>query len=246
MSATTPLDRRIGPDGDDGDPPRRGVPHRRLILATGVCVLVGAIVVWAVAFSALFGVRSIKVTGLHTLTSQQVITAAGISHGTPLLRLDTGAVQRRVEALPDVASASVSTSFPSTVTIAVTERVALGAVRVAAGYVLVDKTGDQYRTMPARPAGLPLFVVPPGTSSATTGGAVATVAVALGSQLRAQISSIQALDPQAITLLMSNGTVVAWGSADQSSLKARILAALLTHSTQQQIDVSDPAAPFTR
>ena len=222
------------------------MPHRRLILATGACVVVGAILVWAVAFSSLFGVRSIKVTGEQSLTPAQVIAAAGISHGTPLLRLDTGAVQRRVEALPDVASARVSTSFPSTVDISVTERVALGVVKAAAGYVLVDKSGVQYRTVSTRPAGLPLFVVPPGTSAATTGGAVATVALALGPQLRSQISSIQALDPQAITLLMDNGAVVAWGSAEQSSLKARILAALLPHSTQRQIDVSDPTAPFTR
>ena len=245
MSSTTFLSQRVG-DGDGGPPARRTVPHRRLILATGACVLVGAVIVWVVVFSSLFGVRSIKVAGTHDLTQAQVVDAAGISHGTPLVRLDTGAVQRRIERLPDVASASVSTSFPSTVDITIVERVPLGAVKVASGYVLVDKTGDQYRTVTARPAGLPLFVVPPGTSAATTGGAVATVAVALGSGLRSEIASIQALDPQAITLLMNNGTVVAWGSADQSSLKARILAALLPHSTQRQIDVSDPAAPFTR
>jgi cell division protein FtsQ len=245
MTTTTYLNQRL--DGDDGEPPvRRGVPHRGLILATAACVVVGALIVWLVAFSSLFGVRTVKVAGLQNLTSAQVIAAAGMSHGTPLVRLDVGAVQRRVEAMPDVASAHVSTSFPSTVSITVTERVAVGAIKVGGGYVLVDKTGDQYRTTTARPAGLPLFVVPPGTSSKTTGGAVATVAVALGAPLRAQVNSIQALDPQAITVLMANGTVVAWGSADQSTLKARIVVALLAHSGQHQIDVSDPSAPFTR
>ena len=242
---TTHVNVRV--DGDAGEPPvRRGVPRRSLILATVACLVVGALLVWLVAFSSVFGVRSIKVVGLQSLTSSQVVAAAGIAHGTPLLRLDTGAVQRRVEALPEVSSARVSTSFPSTVSISVTERVAVGAIKTSGGYVLVDKTGDQFRTLTSRPAGLPLFVVPPGTSSQTTGGAVATVAVALGPQLRAQVNSIQALDPEAITVLMTNGTVVAWGSAGQSELKARITLALLAHSGAHQIDVSDPSAPFTR
>jgi len=194
----------------------------------------------------MFGVRTVKVTGLHVLTSDQVIAAAGIKHGSPLIRLDTAAVQRRVEHLPDVASASVSRSFPSTVTITVVERVPVGVVKVSAGYVLVDKTGDQYRTVGKRPTTLPLFVVPPGTSSKTTGGAVATVAVALGPALRSSISSIQALDPEAITLLLKDGTVVAWGSATDNDLKARVLTPLLSRHGVQQVDVTDPSAPFTR
>lgn len=242
MSTTLSARRTSGGD----EPPVRTIPHRRLVLTTGVIVLAGALLGYLVFFSSVFGVRTVKVAGLHTLTAKQVTNAAGISHGSPLIRLDTAAVQRRVERLPDVASVTVNRSFPSTVTITVVERVPVGMVKVAGGYVLVDKSGDQYRTVPARPAGLPLFVVPPGTSSKTTGGAVATVAVALGATLRRSISSIQALDPQAITLLLNNSTVVAWGSPTQNDLKARVLTALLARHGGQQIDVTDPAAPFTR
>jgi hypothetical protein len=39
---------------------------------------------------------------------------------------------------------------------------------------------------------------------------------------------------------------VAWGSATQNSLKARVLVALLARPGQHQIDVTNPAAPFTR
>jgi cell division protein FtsQ len=63
--------------------------------------------------------------------------------------------------------------------------------------------------------------------------------------VRARISSIQALDPQAITLLMNNGRVVRWGSADRSGDKARILPALLQQHGSQ-LDVSDPDQPFLR
>ena len=234
-------------DSSDEPPSGRGsVPYRRLILTTAGVVVVGVVLAWLVFFSSVFGVRTIKVSGLHVLSPAQVITAAGISHGSPLIRLDTGSVERRVEALPDVASASVNTSFPSTVTITVVERVPVGVLKSSNGFVLVDRTGDQYRTVAARPVGLPLFVVPPGTSAKNTGGAVATVAVALGAQLRGEISSIQALDSQSITLLMSNGTVVAWGSATQNGLKAQVLGVLLRRHGQHQIDVTNPSAPFTR
>ena len=233
------------PTGGDEPPLGRRVPYRRLILTTAGVIVVGALLAYVVFFSSVFGVAKIKVTGLHVLAPAQVTRVAGISHGSPLIRLDTGAIQRRVESLPDVASARVSTSFPSTVTIEVTERVPVGVVKTDRGYVLVDKTGDQYRTVPRRPSNLPLFVVPAGTSAKNTGGAVATVAVALGAQLRTQISSIQALDPQAISLLMDNGTVVAWGSATRNELKATVLPQLLKHHPHQ-VDLTNPAAPFTR
>ena len=228
-----------------GDSPRRPALGRRLILgAAGALVLV-LVATWLVAFSPVFGVRTVTVRGTHLVTVGQVEAAAAIKHGTPLLRLDTAAVARRVEQLPEVDSAQVDTSFPSTVVITVTERVPVGYVKHGNGAVLVDASGDQYRTVSSVPKDLPLFVVPSGSDARTTGGAVATVAAALPSRIRAKVESIQALDPQAITLLLTDHRVVQWGSADRSAEKARVLAALLPRAVQQ-IDVTDPDQPFTR
>jgi len=230
----------------DADGTRRGVPHRKLILGTIAVVLVAAVGVWLVAFSSVFGVGDVVVHGEHQLSAQEVRSVADIADGTPLVRLDTDAVRARVAGLPDVAAVTVTTSFPSTVTITITERVALGVVSDASGgFMLVDRTGDQYRHVDRRPKHLPLFVVPSGTDARTTGGAVATVAAALPARIRARISSIQALDPQAITLLMHNGRVVRWGSAARSDDKARILPALLRQHGAQ-LDVTDPDQPFLR
>jgi cell division protein FtsQ len=224
---------------------RGSIPHRRMILTSAALLVVGVILVWLIAFSTVFGVRTVQVTGLHTLSAAQVLKVADVARGAPLIRLDTGAIEHRVEQLPDVASAKVSTSFPSTVRIAVTEQVAVGAVKVTGGYLLVDNTGFQFRTVTARPLVLPVFVLPSGSAARASGEAVATVATALGAALRSQMSSIQAFDPNAITLLLRDGRVVAWGSASDSATKARVLGALLKRPGHQ-FDLTNPAQPFSR
>lgn len=230
------------------DPPRflgrlRGAT--RSLIVAGAVVLVVAVLIWLVAFSSVFGVKTVTVRGTHTLTADQVRAVAKIADGTPLVRLDKAGVERRLESLPDLASATIGTSFPSTVVITVTERVAIGYVKQGGGFALVDRTGDQFRTTGSAPRNLPLFVVPSGSDSRTTGGAVATVASALPSDIRAKVNSIQALDPESITLLLTDQRVVQWGSADRSADKARILPALLERPGSQ-FDVTDPDQPFAR
>jgi len=225
---------------------REGIPHRKLILGGFAVVLVAAVGVWLVAFSSVFGVSTVAVHGVQSLSADRVRAVAKVSEGTPLVRLDTDAIRARVETLPDVASVTVSTSFPSTVTIDVTERVGLGVVRDATGgFMLVDRTGDQFRHVARRPAHLPLLVVPRGTDARTTGGAVATVAADLPAKVRAHVASIQALDPSAITLVMKSGRVVRWGGPQRSADKARVLPALL-HQHGSLIDVTDPDQPYLR
>src|SRR3954470_18452380 len=160
-----------GLDDQDGLP--RGANRRRTVaVIVAVTIVVAAALVWVVAFSSLLGVRRVSVQGVQTLTAQQVEKAAGVARGTPLVRIDTNAVAARVGKLPEVASARVSTSFPTTLVIRVVERRPVGYLRGDAGYVLVDRTGAQYRTVSAAPAGLPRFVVPGGTGARTIGSAV--------------------------------------------------------------------------
>ncbi len=221
-------------------------PDRRrwLVLGGGAAVIVAAVVVWIVAFTSILGVKTITIRGEHVISAGQIRQAAAISSGTPLIRLDTAAVVRRIEALPAVASASVRTSYPSTVEITVVERAALGYVQTGTDFTLVDKTGAQFRTVSVRPLGLPLFAVPTGPQETATGRAVASVASSLTPALRSRIASIQAFDPTAITLLLTDHRVVRWGSAERNADKARILPTMLTQPGTQ-LDVTDPDQVFT-
>jgi cell division protein FtsQ len=216
-----------------------GARHRVLIAAVLVVALLAVLTVWIVAFSSVLGVKTITVRGNRHLTAAQVRTAAAISTGTPLVRVDTTAVAHRVEALAAVADATVRTDYPTTVIITLTERTAVGYVAAAHGYLLVDRTGDQYRSERAKPHGLPLFVVPTGTQAKATGRAVATVAAALSAKLLAHVASVQAFDPTAITLRLDDGRLVRWGGAARSADKARILPVLL-HQPGATFDVTDP------
>jgi cell division protein FtsQ len=240
MTVTT----RLRPDEDEDEPIGRD-RRRTVVIVVLVTALVAVAGIWIVGFSSVFGVRSVQVQGTHVLTAAQVRAAADISNGAPLIRLDTAAATLRVEKLAVVDSAQVRTSFPSTVVITVVERLPVGYIHRGNRDVLVDRTGDQYRTVPTAPAHLPRFVVPSGTDARTTGGAVATVAAALPADLRAKLTSIEALDRSAITLVLTQGRVVNWGSAARSADKARVLPVLLRRHAQH-VDVTDPDLPFTR
>ena len=141
---------RHGPPG--GPPaPRRGRRWRAAFFALAAFAIVAG-VAWALLGNRLLVVRSVTVTGTHLVSPAQVIAAADVPPGTPLLRVDTGAVTRRVEAIPQVASARVTADWPDHLVIAVTERVPVLAVKMAGGgYDLVDQAGVPVRWAKNRP-----------------------------------------------------------------------------------------------
>jgi cell division protein FtsQ len=249
MSATTTSYLQSDAAESDDEPPHgwwRGLPGRsRTFIVVAAVVVLALFATWLVAFSSVFGVRSVDVHGEHDLTAAAIEKQAAITTGTPLVRLDTAAVTSRLEQLADVESAEVSTSFPSTVTITIVERAPVGYVHVDGAFRLVDRTGDQYRSVPSAPRNLPLLIVPSGTDSRTTGSAVATVASALSAALLRQVKSIQALDANSISLLLTHSRIVNWGSAAQSGEKAQILPILLKQH-DSQFDVSNPDLPYSR
>ncbi|HSY14805.1 MAG TPA: FtsQ-type POTRA domain-containing protein [Jatrophihabitantaceae bacterium] len=209
---------------DSAEPGRRGP---RLAVIAAVAGVLALLLAWLVAFSPLLGARSVSIRGNRTVSSAAVQAAAAVGHGTPLIRLNTNAVRQRVEAIPYIASATVTVSYPSTVVITVQERNPVGYLVIAGGYLLVDKTGTQFVTVTARPAKLPRFDVPGGAVGRAAGQAVAVVAGALPAAVLSELASIQADSPDAITLMLADGRMVEWGSADASGEKAAMLTAVL-------------------
>jgi cell division protein FtsQ len=210
----------------------------------GLAVVVLAAVVWIVYFSSWLAVSAVEVRGLDTVSRATVLRAAAVPAGVPLARLDTGAVADRVRGIAAVADASVSRSWPDRVVVTVTERVAVVVVTGGGGYELVDATGVAFRTVQARPDGLPVAHVT-GPRRDVTVRSVVTVSAALPADLRSRVRSIEASSPDSITLELDDDVKVVWGSAEQSPRKAEVLAALM-HRQAKVYDVSAPELPVTQ
>jgi len=125
-SAAEPADPAFGPPppggqgraGQGGTPsgpraaPRARARRPRTRWRAAFFALAGLAIVagvgWALLGDRVFVVRSVTVTGTHLLTPGQVAAAADVPLGTPLLSVNDGTVTRRVEAIGNVASATVT------------------------------------------------------------------------------------------------------------------------------------------
>jgi cell division protein FtsQ len=241
---TTAMDRR-DTAADDVEVARRPRGWRRWVAAALVVgVLAG--LVWIVAFSSVLAARAITVEGTQRLSRAQILAAAGVPLGTPLVRMPRGDIARRVERLPEVRTARVELSFPSTVVIAVTERVAAAYRQTSDGhFTYVDATGRSFADLTAVPAALPQLAPSANLAQDTsTLAAMAQVAAALPATIRAEVEQLTATAADDITLALRDGRSVVWGDATRSADKARILPKLLKQPGHV-LDVSNPDQVFT-
>jgi cell division protein FtsQ len=199
-------------------------------------------VVVAALYTPLLGVRSVEVSGNVVLTSTQVSSAAEVSMGMPMLRLDTGSIRTRVAALPRVATVDVVREWPATVLIEVTERQAAATFAGPGGVHLVDSTGVDFATVPTAPPNLPTLTVGHVAPTDPATKAVFAVLAAMPSQLRPELVNIGASTPGGVTFTLNTGKTVIWGDAGDSAHKATVLAALLSQPGKVY-DVSAPDLP---
>jgi cell division protein FtsQ len=214
---------------------------RRWLTFVAVAIVL-LVVVWLLGFSSVLGVGTVTVKGNHAVATTTIRETAAIRSGTPLLRLDKGAVQRRLAALPGVRSVTVTTSYPSTVTITVTERVAVAYRITGGGSELVDRDNVAFRTVTSTPAGLPLV---DDSGDVSKGAAAATVAASLPAAVAKKVSTISVPSTESITLKLADGRTILWGGTDRSNEKARLLQALLGQPGTY-FDLSDPGAVISR
>ncbi|MHA3703086.1 cell division protein FtsQ/DivIB [Jatrophihabitans sp. YIM 134969] len=223
-----------GPGGPGGpgvpgvEPRPRGRWLKRALVGVAALVVVAVVVTWLVAFSPLLGASTVQVLGTSTLSDDQVRTAAGVADGTPLVRLDTAAVARRVEALPQVASARVDVEYPSTVTVTVVERVPV--LRLTDPTRLVDASGDAYLELPAGatlPRGLPV-------TGATGDDLRIAAGVAAAVPLSVRIALVGRIDvdahgpgvPPTVQLALVDGRTVVWGDPSRNREKGALTGTL--------------------
>ncbi|MET4432319.1 cell division protein FtsQ/DivIB [Mycolicibacterium sp. 624] len=195
-------------------------------------------------FTPIMAARSTVITGLVTISQEEVEQAAAVAPDTPLLQIDTDAVAERVATIRRVASARVQREYPSTLRITIVERVPVVVKDYPDGPHLFDRDGVDFATA-TPPLGLAyLDADNPGPSDPPTRAAL-EVLLALRPEVAGQVSRVAAPSVASITLTLFDGREVIWGTTDRTEEKALKLGALLTQPGQTY-DVSSPDLPTVR
>jgi cell division protein FtsQ len=206
-------------------------PHWKAVLFALTALVIVGVMAWALLGSSLLVVRSVRVTGNgRAVSAGQVIGAARVSYGQPLIWADAGAIARRVERLRQVQSAQVSKDWPTTLVITVRLRKPVFALRVHGGYALVDAFGVSVRDVTSRPPGLPGLTV--NTTSGSLRGspavrAAAAVLAELPRWVARQVREVTTGGPNDVSVKLANGSVVVWGGAGRGKIKAKELRVLM-------------------
>jgi cell division protein FtsQ len=224
------------------------VRRRPWLLVAGFAVVLALLAggAWLLELSSVLVTRSVRVEGVPRGDVPGILGRAAVPMGTPLARVDTGAISRRVIQEPALAKVTVSRSYPQTILISVTRRVPVLAVRNPQGQVqVVDSQGVAYATVTAPPKGVPLIDTVEDPSSMESLRAAMTVLRALSSAQRQQVTAIKVLGPNMVTFRLGTVSVV-WGGASEPELKVKVLTALLSQKDVGTIDVSAPRTPVIR
>jgi cell division protein FtsQ len=210
------------------------------VLLTVVSVGLGLILYFTPVMSA----RSIVVIGEGAVTRAEVIDAAQVKIGTPLLQIDTDKVADRVAGIRRVASARVQREYPSDLRITIVERIPVVVKDYPDGPHLFDRDGVDF-AVAAPPPGLAYIDVEnPGPVDPPTMAAL-QVMTALRPEVAAQVSRIAAPSVASITLTLLDGRTVVWGTTDRTDEKSEKLTALLTQPGRTY-DVSSPDLPTVK
>jgi cell division protein FtsQ len=251
MTATsTPMDPRMRERRIEV---QRALGRRRLRV---VLVIAGAVIAAGVAFlvieSPFLDVDRVAVSGAHSLTADEIRTAARVHLHDALLFVDTGAVARRVEQLPWVEHASVTRQWPGTVRVAVTEYQPVAWARDGNRVVLFAPNGRAIARVSKVPSGLTevrgVRVLPADGELLSPPEATRVVAQ-LPPQLAALVSAVD-VSGDGFALVLQHGGAIRLGNPDDLDAKAAAaLAVLQSHTVGacfQYLDVSTPDTPVLR
>jgi cell division protein FtsQ len=239
-----------GRPGDGG--PGGRLRARRVLVALVVAAVLAGAVVWLLYGSPWLRLGRVKVAGTHVLTEKQVADAADAPVGSPLISLDTKAIGARIERrLPRVDSVEVSRSWPNGIELEVTERKPVLVMKKGAQFEEVDASGVRFDTVAKAPSNVPLLELTVDRSESsgrfTTARLLREAAVvhaSLPPEVARITASLRLRSYDGISLDLTDGRTVMWGSGDDGAAKSRALTALMKAVPHaDHFDVSAPSAP---
>lgn len=234
-------------------PAGRRLPSRRQLIVIGVLVLLLASgAVWVLYGSSWLRTEQVRITGLDVLTPAEVEAAAAVPIGAPLISVDTDAIADRLrQKFPRIDSVEVVRSWPHGIGLEVTERKPVLLVKKGAKFIEVDAKGVHFATVDKSPGRVPLLELTPDQSaslrrfgSARLEREAVRVAGELPDSVAKETKVVRVTSYDSISLELTRGRTVVWGSSEEGPAKARVLTALMKAAPKAgHFDVSAPTAP---
>lgn len=225
--------------------------QRRVIVLTLISSFVVLILlVLATLVTPMLAVEKIKLTGLNKVSEKSVLAAVKSNIGKPLALVSQQEIADQLGKFKLIESISIISELPHTLHIAIAERQPIAIVDVAGSSVLFDAAGvnlggakytDKYPRV--------LINDDPKTSKAF--GLAIDVLLALPADLLERVAVIDAKTKDDVRLQLRgySAQLIVWGDSSQSSLKSKVLAALIKNqklTDRVTYDVSSPSAPVVR
>ncbi|MFD7610316.1 cell division protein FtsQ/DivIB [Streptomyces sp. NPDC059828] len=247
--------------GGSGQPGRSGrAPGRspsrvfrlRMLLAVSALVVLSGAGIWLLYGSSWLRIEEVRVAGTTVLTPREVERAAAVPVGSPLVSVDLDGIEARLrQEMPRIDSVEAVRSWPRGVELTVVERKPVLLVEEGGKFVELDAKGVRFATVDTPPKGLPLLEATGlqpsslrrfGEQRLVREAVRATSGLPPGAARALRSVEIRSYD--FITMKLTQGRTVMWGSGDDGEAKARALAALLkAQPDARYFDVSAPTAP---
>lgn len=260
-STPRPLTRPKVINFDERHQEQRSVRMRSLLLKISVSVLSVAIVafaVWALIFSPWFKVHidKISISGTQQWVNMSSITKiTDPTVGTSLVIVSNTALEKQIDDIPGVGSASVTKVFPHGLKVEVREETPTVLLKTSSGqYVAVDKLSRRIAITDKPADGVPVIEVPTeksGLRSEAVKQAIAVLA-SLPADMHASITTTTADSQDSITTALSSGYTVVWGNSSSMPTKLAIVQKTIEQlaaegdNVHKTIDVSAPSRPIVR
>lgn len=234
----------------------RRPPLRAVVVLALALVVLGCGTLWVLYGSSWTRVERVSVSGTRVLTPAQVRAAAEVPVGDPLISVDTAAVAARLRRqLPRIDSVDVVRSWPHGIQLKVVERTPVMVEEKGGKFVEVDARGVRFATVAQAPKGVPVLELSLSRSASAAASLrrfdearLVREAVTVAGRIPAAVSrrtrAVKVRTYDDISLELSGGRTVVWGSGESGAEKARALTALMKAAPgARHFDVSVPTAP---
>lgn len=256
MAGPTTAERGTDEDLRSGPSPVRKLPRPRMLIVLSLAlVLLGAATVWVLYGSSWLRVERVSVSGTRVLTQAEVDEAADVPLGAPMISVDTDAIEGRLrQKMPRIDSVEVVRDWPHGIDLNVVERTPVLIVENSGNggrYAEVDAKGVRFATISEPPKGVPMLEMELAHSvglrrfgTERLMRAAVRVAGDLPAAVARDARLVKVRSYDSISLELTDGRTVAWGSEEKGRAKARALTALMKAAPDaRHFDVSVPTAP---